>query len=83
MVRAAVEAGNEDVEVAILVVVRPGHVTLLHIRQTSTAIGKGAGIVPVEPADGTTTAVSAGEEEIEVTIVVIVPPGHTTIEYPS
>src|SRR6185503_4047293 len=75
------EAGEQDVEIAILVVVTPCHGALLDVVQSGSHIGEG-GIVPaavsVQLGRGNEVDVGARDQDVEVSVVVVVPPCHRT-----
>src|SRR5688500_18026391 len=68
------EAGQQDVEVPVVVIVAPGHRTGGESSQRSTGVGEGATIMAIDIADmaGIRTA---GQQDVQVSVVVVVAPG--------
>ncbi len=69
-------AREEDVEVAVVVVVAPRHGAVIHADQGRADVGKqSAAVVAVHPWKWCPGPLATREEDVEVAVVVVVAPG--------
>ena len=74
-IRVATVTGEQQIEIAIVVIVGPSDSACGDIHQGGVGVGKAAAIVAIEPRCRRRTARVAGEQQIGIAVAVIVTPG--------
>ena len=75
-VTPAITSCEQNIEIAIVIIVAPGHGTGTNPAQAGANIAKNAAGILIGFSDGVIPSIISREQNVEIAVVVIVPPSH-------